>query len=87
MKATIDREGRITLEKEVQTKLGVKPGDEVILENRGDELIIKSVIAEAGLCLEGNVLVHHGVNAKPSVESLATVRDARLDKLSDGLQQ
>lgn len=33
MKATIDREGRIALAKEVQAQVGVQPGDEVLLEN------------------------------------------------------
>ena len=61
MKATIDREGRIALAQEVQTQLGVQPGDEVLLEHRGDEWIIKAAKSATGLCLEGNVLVHRGI--------------------------
>lgn len=45
MKATIDREGRIALAKEVQAQLGVQPGDDVLLENRGNEWIIKATTA------------------------------------------
>jgi bifunctional DNA-binding transcriptional regulator/antitoxin component of YhaV-PrlF toxin-antitoxin module len=85
MKTTIDRDGRIALDKEVQTMLGVQPGDNVLLENRGDEWILKSLKSDTGLCLEGNVLVHRGVSSRPGIEPLATLRDARLDQLTEEL--
>jgi len=84
MKATIDREGRIVLAKEVQAQLGVQPGDEVLLENRGDEWIIKATAGESGLCYEGNVLVHRG-KCTPKKCQLETERDERMDQLSQGL--
>lgn len=60
MIATIDQEGRIVLGPELQTQLGVHPGDVVLLEQRDGEWIIKAAKAESGLCWEGNVLVHRG---------------------------
>jgi bifunctional DNA-binding transcriptional regulator/antitoxin component of YhaV-PrlF toxin-antitoxin module len=87
MKATIDRDGRITLGQEVQDRLGVQPGDDVLLENRGDEWVIKAAKSEIGLCFEGNVLVHRGVSAARKEEPLASVRDERFEQLCEGLLQ
>jgi bifunctional DNA-binding transcriptional regulator/antitoxin component of YhaV-PrlF toxin-antitoxin module len=85
MRATIDQEGRIPLGRELQGQLGLKPGDEVILENRGAEWVIKAAKAEGGLCREGNVLVHRGVCTEPMEMALANLRDERLQQLSEGL--
>ena len=85
MQTTIDHEGRIALGLEVQTQLGVQPGDDVLLENRGGEWIIKAAKSVTGLCLEGNVLVHRGVSSKPMAEALASFREERLEELSKGL--
>ena len=87
MLATIDREGRIALGPELQNQLGVHPGDVVLLEQRDGEWIIKAAKAEAGLCLEGNILVHHGVSPEASADPLATDRDERCKQLSEGLPQ
>ena len=87
MRTTIDREGRIALGRDLQIQLGVQPGDDVLLERRGEEWIIQAAKGEKGLCLEGNVLVHRGVSQPPSVEALAEVRDERLKHLSEGLPQ
>ena len=86
MKAIIDREGRIALAKEVQAQLGVQPGDEVVLENRGDEWIIKATVGEPGLCYEGNVLVHRGICTPEKCQPEAE-REERMDQLSQGLPQ
>src|SRR4051812_13218311 len=39
MRATIDPQGRIPLGPTLQTQLGLGPGDEVIVEERGGELV------------------------------------------------
>jgi bifunctional DNA-binding transcriptional regulator/antitoxin component of YhaV-PrlF toxin-antitoxin module len=85
MKAIIDHDGRIALGPELQNRLGVGPGDEVILENRGDELIIKAANNVAGLCREGNVLVHRGVCTRGSDHALDDFRSERLEDLCQGL--
>ncbi len=82
MKATIDREGRIALAKELQAQLGLQPGDEVVLECHDGEWVIKAAGAEAGLCREGNVLVHRG--AAPRRVLNCAVRDERMEQLSRG---
>ena len=75
MKATIDREGRIVLDDEVQKQLGVQPGDEVVLEPRGAELILKAANGKTGLCYEGNVLVHRGTALPIAPEEAELLED------------
>jgi len=87
MKATIDREGWIALGHDVQKQLGVQPGDDVFLENRGDEWVIKAAKPGTGLCMEGNVLVHPGTWVTPSGDPVAADRDERMEQLSQGLSQ
>jgi bifunctional DNA-binding transcriptional regulator/antitoxin component of YhaV-PrlF toxin-antitoxin module len=49
MKATIDRDGRIALDEALQRNLGVKPGDDVELEPRGAEVVIRAPNGNSGL--------------------------------------
>ncbi|MCI0681346.1 MAG: AbrB/MazE/SpoVT family DNA-binding domain-containing protein [Gemmataceae bacterium] len=62
MKATIDGDGRIQLGQDLQSQLGVRPGDDVIFEKRGGEWVLKAAKSESGLGYEGNVLVHRGTS-------------------------
>lgn len=87
MRATIDRKGRIVLGRELQSLLGVKPGDDVLVERSGEEWIIKPTKPESGLCLEGNVLVHRGILAASNNDPLADLRDERFEQLKEGLAQ
>jgi bifunctional DNA-binding transcriptional regulator/antitoxin component of YhaV-PrlF toxin-antitoxin module len=75
MKATIDRDGRIALGPEVQSQLGVQPGDDVLLEKRGDEWIIKAAKSETGLCFEGNMLVHRGTALPVAADDAELLED------------
>jgi bifunctional DNA-binding transcriptional regulator/antitoxin component of YhaV-PrlF toxin-antitoxin module len=84
VKTIIDDAGRIQLPDVVQAQLGVKPGDEVLLENRNGEWAIKPVQAEPGLRWKGNVLVHEGVCSQPIDRVLAELREGRLEHLSEG---
>jgi len=81
MKMVLDDAGRIQLPQDVQARLGVRPGDEVVLEGRAGEWVLRPAKAEAGLSWEGNVLVHKGTNrTSASVEDL---RDERLREMSE----
>ena len=53
---------------------------------RSREWNSKPANSRTGLCWEGNVLVHRGVCTQTGPASLASVRDERLDQLSEGLQ-
>ena len=87
MRATIDQEGRIALAPELQTQLGVHPGDEVVVEHHDGKWIIQAATSETGLCFEGNVLVHRGVTPASCVDPLAIARNERCDQLGEGLPQ
>ena len=82
MIATIDQEGRIVLGPELQTQLGVHPGDVILLEQRDGEWIIKAAKTETGLCWEGNVLVHRGISPTNSVDPLVANRDERCEQVA-----
>ena len=85
MRATIDREGRVTLGRELQSQLGLRPGDEVMIECRGGEWVIKPAKSDTGLGYEGNVLVHSGVSAEKTDWTSSDLSDERLRQLSVGL--
>jgi hypothetical protein len=81
MKTVLDDAGRIQLSQDVQARLGVRPGDEVVLEERAGEWVIRPANATAGLSWEGNVLVHRGTSRTgAAVEDL---REERLCGLSE----
>lgn len=71
---------------DLQAQLGGKPGDEVVLEERAGEWVIKSAHAESGLGFEGNVLVHRGTTVTgATVEELINeVRNEPFHHLADG---
>src|SRR5712692_2064660 len=89
VKTTIDSTGRIQLPEDLQVQLGVKPGDEVVFEERAGEWVIKSAHVESGLGWEGKVLVHRGTTATGAkVEELIDeVREERFRQLTDGFPQ
>lgn len=84
MKTTIDSEGRIQLGAELQTQLGVKPGDEVVLENQDGLWVIHPVGVPFGLGWKSNVLVHNGVCDRPVDQFVGEFREERLHDLSRG---
>jgi bifunctional DNA-binding transcriptional regulator/antitoxin component of YhaV-PrlF toxin-antitoxin module len=83
MHAIVDSEGKIALGPE----FGAKPGDEVVLEQRGDEWVIKVAGPQMGLCRKGSILVHYGTSSEPVEDALEKDRNERMDQLSEGLPQ
>ncbi|MBS0261360.1 MAG: AbrB/MazE/SpoVT family DNA-binding domain-containing protein [Planctomycetes bacterium] len=82
MKTVIDSCGRILLPADLQTQIGVRPGDEVVLESRAGEWVIRSAVPETGLVWEGDVLVHRGTML-PEIahgDVLQEMRDERLQQ-------
>jgi bifunctional DNA-binding transcriptional regulator/antitoxin component of YhaV-PrlF toxin-antitoxin module len=87
MKITLDRTGRIELPHSVQLQLGVKAGDDVLLENHGGQWIIRAARDQLGLVWKGNVLIHEGVCQQPVDQVLSQMREDRIEHLSEGLSQ
>ena len=86
MKTIVDEAGCILLPEDVRAQLGVKPGDEVLLEARAGEWVLKAATAKAGLAWEGNVLVHQGTSmTSPTIESaIEELRNERFQQLTEG---
>ena len=86
MKTIVDEVGRIQLPDDVRTQLGVKPGDEVVLEERAGEWVLKSAHPQTGLAWEGKVLVHKGTSmSSPTIEELIDEeREERFHQLTTG---
>jgi AbrB family looped-hinge helix DNA binding protein len=89
MKAIVDEAGRILLPEHVRSQLGVKPGDEVVLEERADEWVLKSAHAPTGLVWEGSVLVHKGTSMTGATiqDLIEQSRDERFQQLTEGFRQ
>jgi len=89
VKTVVDEAGRIQLPEDVRTQLGVKPGDEVVLEERAGEWILRSANTQTGLCWEGNVLVHKGTSiTSATIEDLIDdARNERFRQLTEGFSQ
>ncbi len=84
MKATLTSDGQISLPAEVQAQLGVKPGDDIILEPQNGVCVIRAGNVPTGLAFEGNVLVHHGVSHSSVEDAIKEARDDRLNQTSEG---
>ncbi len=65
-------------------QFGAEPGDEVFLERRGDEWVLRVAKLPMGLVRDGERLVHRGVSLISAEESLEELRNERFDQLSEG---
>jgi AbrB family looped-hinge helix DNA binding protein len=88
MKTVVDEAGRILLPEEVRAQLGVEPGDQVILEPRAGEWVLKPDRATPALAWEGNVLVHQGTSLPGAAaeNSIDQARNERLRQLAEGFR-
>jgi bifunctional DNA-binding transcriptional regulator/antitoxin component of YhaV-PrlF toxin-antitoxin module len=89
MKTIVDEIGRIQLPELVQAQLGLKPGDEVVLEQRAGEWVLKSAHTQTGLFWEGNVLVHKGMSMTNATveDSIDEDRNERFRHLTHGFTE
>ena len=88
MKAiSLDKAGRVVLPKDLRDKLRLEAGDELLVEETGEHIVLRPVRAQATLKKERGVWVYQsGRKAKPSAESLQeridAVREERIGELS-----
>jgi AbrB family looped-hinge helix DNA binding protein len=82
MTSTVNELGRLELPPEVAAQLGLKPGDRVLVETSNGQCVLQPIRPDASLRWEGNVLVHQGVSADPSI---AELRDERRNRIGEGL--
>lgn len=88
MKAiSVDKAGRVVLPKDLRDKLRLEAGDELLVEEAGERIVLRPVRAQATLKKERGVWVYQGApGAKRSTESLPdlidAVREERIRELS-----
>ena len=82
MKAiSLDKAGRVVLPKDLRDKLQLEAGDELLVEETGEHIILRPVRAQATLKKECGVWVYQGERgAEPSNESLPDLIDAVREK-------
>jgi AbrB family looped-hinge helix DNA binding protein len=83
----LDKAGRVVLPKDVRDKLRLEAGDELLVEETGEHIVLRPVRAQATLKKERGVWVYQsGQSAKPSTRSLQeridAVREERIRELS-----
>ena len=88
MKAiSVDKAGRVVLPKDLRDKLRLQEGDELLVEDADEQIVLRPVRAQATLKKERGVWVYRsGRHGKPSGESLQerieAVRQGRIRELS-----
>ena len=88
MKAiSLDKAGRVVLPKDLRDKLRLEAGDELLVEETDEQIVLRPVRAQATLKKERGVWVYlGGQGAKPRTESLQeridAVREERIRELS-----
>lgn len=75
MRTTIDKFGRFVIPKALRDKIGLRPGDEIEIEEQGQKIIIKKVEHESSLRFEEGVLVFTGMATGDLLESVRRHRD------------
>jgi AbrB family looped-hinge helix DNA binding protein len=82
MKAiSLDKAGRVVLPKDLRDKLRLEAGDELLVEETGEQIILRPVRAQRTLKKERGVWVYQGARgAERSNESLPDLIDAAREK-------
>lgn len=74
MEATVDKFGRIVIPKRVRDDLGIKAGTVVLLEEKGQEVILRPQPVEPELISRGGVLVYTGTADEDITEAVRVHR-------------
>jgi len=84
MKTTVDRFGRVAVPKEIRDRLGLRPGVELEIDEKENEVILKLVDHEPSLMVKEGVLVYSGKATGDLRGAVRAHRDERLHKVSFG---
>lgn len=81
---SVDKAGRVVLPKETRDRLRLEAGDELLVEEMDQQIVLRPMRAQASLQKEHGVWVYR--SGKPATESLQeqidAVRDERIRELS-----
>ena len=82
----MDRFGRVVIPKEVRTRLGLRTGAALEVEEREQDILLRPVREEPRLLLKHGVLVCSGTASGTLTEAVRTHREARLSHLARRLR-
>jgi AbrB family looped-hinge helix DNA binding protein len=84
MKTTLDRFGRIVVPKDIRDRLGLRPGVELDIDEKENEVVLKPVEHEPSLKLKKGVLVFSGKATGDLRGAVRAHREERLRKVASG---
>jgi AbrB family looped-hinge helix DNA binding protein len=84
MKTTLDRFGRLVVPKDIRDRLGLRPGVEIEIDEKENEVILKLVDHEPSLMVKEGLLVYSGKATGDLRAAVRAHRDDRLHKVSSG---
>jgi AbrB family looped-hinge helix DNA binding protein len=84
MKTTLDRFGRVVVPKDIRDRLGLQPGTEIEIDEKGNEVVIKPVEHEAPLMVKEDILVYSGKATRDIRDAVRAHREDRLRKIASG---
>ena len=82
MKTTVDRFGRVVVPKSMRTRLGLRAGSQVVIEEEGDRIVLRPASEEPALTLKDGILVFTGAAEGDLEAAVTAVRDARARQLA-----
>ncbi|HTP06476.1 MAG TPA: AbrB/MazE/SpoVT family DNA-binding domain-containing protein [Nitrospirota bacterium] len=82
MKTTLDRFGRVVVPKDIRDRLGLRPGAEIEIDEKGNEVVLKPVEQEPALMVREGILVYSGTATGDLRGAVRAHRDERLKKAS-----
>jgi len=86
MKTTLDRFGRIVVPKDIRDQLGLRAGVEFYIEDKDNEIVLKTVERESTLKLKKGILVFAGKMTRDLNGAVRTHREERLRKVAFGIK-
>jgi AbrB family looped-hinge helix DNA binding protein len=84
MKMMMDRFGRVVVPKDIRDRLGLRPGVEIEIDEKNNELVLRSVEHEPSLTLKKGILVFSGKMTGDLRGAVKAHRSERLHKVTSG---
>lgn len=84
MRTTLDRFGRVVVPKDIRDRLGLRPGVEIEIDEKDNEVILKLVDHEPSLIMKEGILVYSGKATEDLRGAVRAHREERLHKVAPG---
>lgn len=84
MRTTLDRFGRVVVPKDIRDRLGLRPGAEIEIDEKGNEVVLKPVEHEPSLMVKEGILVYSGTATADLRGAVRAHREERLKRIKSG---